>query len=64
MHHTEHATQADALLREADQTNHTDPRAAQRALLAQGHALLGIYGLLEQMATPHRYITGLAEDQR
>jgi hypothetical protein len=42
----DHAIHAQDLLHEAETANRTDPRAAQNALLAQTHALLGIYGLL------------------
>lgn len=52
-----HATRAQELLGRAEGANRTDPRRDQDARLAQTHALLGIYGLLEQLAAP-RVIVG------
>jgi hypothetical protein len=53
----QHAEMALDRLETAETSNHTDPRAAQYARLAQAHALLGIYGMLEYLATP-RLIVG------
>jgi hypothetical protein len=58
----EHAEIAASLLRTAQRANRTDPRRDQDARLAQTHALLGIYGLLEQLANP-RILLGVADRQ-
>jgi hypothetical protein len=53
-----HAARAVKLLERAETANRTDPRRDQDTRLANVHALLGIYGLLEQLVTPRRFITG------
>jgi hypothetical protein len=47
-----HAARAVKLLEHAEGASRTDPRRDQDARLANVHALLGIYRLLEQLATP------------